>query len=668
MHDPLTFLPEKLQLFISKLRKKRIHPKIIFISLGILSTIWFAIRVIPKPSRATYPCMQATAPCMSSFVVWLIGVWGGLFSLKQWRFYLGKSNYALAGLFMMISISSYLMVQYANPLPAGAKAFDYDTRYFVPNDPIGEAQGIFPGRVVWYWDADATNENCTNTSNNNGIIDQGDDAWFMAENNKQAVINNMVYESLQLLTGEEQPADCWDAIFRYYNLNHGNGDIGYSTGEKIFIKVNATTAFGGSEGGRYDEELKRNDDQQVNNFAAETNPYVVLSLLNQLVDHGGVPEDMIYVGDPARNIYKEFYDLWKDQYPGIHILGNNLIHNELEITELGRFAVAHTEEYKIFYSDNGQVMEDAVSDKLFSIFEEVDYLINIPAMKAHASAGITLAAKNHFGSLPRNWAMHVHPGLLSIYDDEPDRLGYGLYRIQTDIMMHKLLSGKYLLMIVDGLYPGEGALDTPDKWTMPPFGGYWASSLFFSFDPVAIEAVCHDFLRSEYHGDTYAENRPNWNGVDDYLLQAADSSLWPEGVIYDPDGDEQLIASLGVHEHWNDSSNKEYTRNLGTGDGIELIRGHDNSIGREEIGIQIEMNIYPNPSSGNVQLELENRQEQIGKLSVINSIGKMIYEIDNPFGERHSLKLDFTGYGNGVYFIMMETPYTRFTKKLVVEQ
>ena len=31
------------------------------------------------------------------------------------------------------------------------------------------------------------------------------------------------------------------------------------------------------------------------------------------------------------------------------------------------------------------------------------------------------------------------------------------------------------------------------------------------------------------------------------------------------------MTSLGVHEHWNDPVNKQYSRNLNTGAGIELI-------------------------------------------------------------------------------------------------
>ncbi len=107
-----------------------------------------------------------------------------------------------------------------------------------------------------------------------------------------------------------------------------------------------------------------------------------------------------------------------------------------------------------------------------------------------------------------------------------------------------------------------------------------AHPFFLSIDPVAIESVCLDFLRTEYNGPTLAECRPNWFGVDDYLHQAADSSRWPSNIRYDPDNDGVLIASLGVHEHWNDCQHKQYSRNLGTGKGIELFKAHDLHTGK----------------------------------------------------------------------------------------
>ena len=45
----------------------------------------------------------------------------------------------------------------------------------------------------------------------------------------------------------------------------------------------------------------------------------------------------------------------------------------------------------------------------------------------------------------------------------------------------------------------------------------------------------------------------------------------PSGTFYDPEHDGIAMASQGVHEHWNNATEKQYTRNLGTGNGIELL-------------------------------------------------------------------------------------------------
>ena len=68
------------QKFIRKIKKIsqrfKIPSKVILIVLGIFSTIWFLIRVIPKPSRASYPCMKIASPIMANFVIYLLSITG----------------------------------------------------------------------------------------------------------------------------------------------------------------------------------------------------------------------------------------------------------------------------------------------------------------------------------------------------------------------------------------------------------------------------------------------------------------------------------------------------------------------------------------------------------------------------------------------------------------
>ena len=58
------------QQFISN---KTVYKLIVFF-VGLGALIWFLIRVIPKPSRATYPCQRAAFPIATTFVIWLTGV------------------------------------------------------------------------------------------------------------------------------------------------------------------------------------------------------------------------------------------------------------------------------------------------------------------------------------------------------------------------------------------------------------------------------------------------------------------------------------------------------------------------------------------------------------------------------------------------------------------
>jgi hypothetical protein len=86
---------------------------------------------------------------------------------------------------------------------------------------------------------------------------------------------------------------------------------------------------------------------------------------------------------------------------------------------------------------------------------------------------------------------------------------------------------------------------------------------------VAIDSVGLDFLRNEQ-----AVN-PNVVDVtgnhDNYLHEAALANKPPSGTTYDPEGDGTTLESLGVHEHWNSPKQMEYSRNLKTGKGIELV-------------------------------------------------------------------------------------------------
>jgi hypothetical protein len=155
--------------------------------------------------------------------------------------------------------------------------------------------------------------------------------------------------------------------------------------------------------------------------------------------------------------------------------------------------------------------------------------------------------------------------------------GTGHYRAHVDLMGHPEIGDKSILYLLDGLFSGYYWEAVPVKWTSSPFGdegeGDWPSSIFGSQDPVAIDSVGYDFLLAEWpdvvlNGDGASLQ----GGAEDYLHEAAQADNPPSGTFYDPDNNGTAMSSLGVHEHWNNAADKQYTRNLGTGEGIELFR------------------------------------------------------------------------------------------------
>ncbi len=625
--------------------KKQIPFKILFFFMGIISTIWFLVRVIPKPSRAAYPCMKTAAPFMSGFIMYLITLTSTSFVIRLAGRKFKKSMYLAGSALIVVAAFSSLLFLGSNPVKLRAD-IAIPLAIHTANEAMGEGIGIFPGRVVWAWDSASTNEHCTNYA---------DDAYFYPQNNDQEVIDRMVSDVLQKLTGTENDMAAWSAMFKHFNgMKWEEPEWDYVMYEDIFIKTNATSTWGYPNGTYILSDFSV---RSSINYIAETNPHVVLAVLRQLVHVVGARQEDIWVGDPMKHIYKHAYDLWHNEFPDVNYIGS--------AAGDGRIKVVPGSEPVIFYSDKGTVMSGAVSDRLYTVMEEADYLINIPTLKGHARAGITLSAKNHFGSHTRGGAGHLHPGLVAPDEGAPTRTELGMYRVQVDLMGHKMIGRNTILVLLDGLYAGPEATWPTDKWNMEPFAGDWTSSLFASMDQVALESVCFDFLRTEYLNKTVKDARdrdqtinfPNMApGVDDYLEQAADPSKWPGNITYDPEDDGVPLTSLGAHEHWNGSQTKQYSRNLGLEQGIELVsipadlvssvvNVEEKQAVREEI-----INAYPNPFSEKVNLRFLIDERANVKLDVYDMRGQLVRTLaDRTFtpGE-HIVNWDGTG-GSGSF-------------------
>ncbi len=404
------------------------------------------------------------------------------------------------------------------------------------NQPVGAAQGIFPGRVVWIHDPGVAHWD--------GDTEAG--GWFEDRFTDATRADQMLRDTLRVLTGAETDAEGWTSLFRQFNRKRGRGDVGYQAGEKVVVKLNLNCC-------------KRRVDPTQGFY---NTPQLTIALFRQLVRQAGVRESDLVVYDASRFVPDSIFDPCHAEFPGMRF--------EDRDGGEGRFQVQPDLNTAVHFGDpntpeNGKTyLPRCVTD--------ATYQINAAVLKGHSLAGVTLCAKNHFGSLFREntgpndphlgWnPSHLHESITST--QRPMRT----FNAIVDLMGHPDLGGKTILYLIDALYAAPHQSKLPEKWQSAPFGGDWTCSVLASQDPVAIESVSVDFFGAEQTATRML------GSVDNYLHEAALAFRPPSETRYAPAGDGQRLQSLGVHEHWNNAERKQYTRNLGTGEGIELVQG-----------------------------------------------------------------------------------------------
>lgn len=414
-----------------------------------------------------------------------------------------------------------------------ASAFAQGLSY-VPNQPIGEGKGIFPGRVVWAMDPEVTK------------WDGRTGRWWDEGNIDQAMLENMYEKSICALAGTKDIKKAWEKIFKYHNRTNSKGNHGYRQGETIVVKINLNNTY-------------RTDD---NDNDIDQSPQATVALLRQLTERAAVPENCIVIYDATigwkpRAIPDRLYKPIHKLFPKVRWISAKGSRG-VEAADWVEDAISYTDPTVSL----GTFLPRAVV--------EADYLVNTALLKGHEITGVTLCAKNHFGSIPFPAKMHGSTTVSQMRGKEGD------YSAYVDLMGSPNLGKKTLLYIVDGLYGMQTNVGAPkpgrDKWET--LGNRWSSSLFMSLDPVAIECVCLDFLYAEFGNNLGFSGAPQFpkgssRNCDNYLKEAAKGHNDRFGD-YRPNG--VKTGSLGVFEHWNNPHDRQYSRNLRKKKGIELYQ------------------------------------------------------------------------------------------------
>ena len=398
---------------------------------------------------------------------------------------------------------------------------------FPSHEPYGKGVGATPGKVVWSHEPDSVDWD-------------GNGYWWEISNFNESVILDMVNSSVAKLGNTSTAKEGWNVLFK--DRNERNGERGgYKSGEKIAIKanINGSAVF--------------DDDTSGETKMSYTNPVLLKALLTSLVEEAGVAPSDITVYDVSRLFSDYMVEMCNE---GI-LQGVNFVTRDNGVADENAPI-----EWSYAFSGNVNYLPTCVT--------EAKYMINLANLKGH-SYGITLCGKNHFGSFINGNAMFPPEG--ANLHQWLTRNEMGIYSPLVDLMANKHLGGKTVLYMLDAIIcatsEGSSITGNNSRWQQAPFNDDYTSSIFVSQDPVAIDSVGADFLTNEptiINNNSSARNA----AVENYLHEAGLVANAPSGTVY-TDSFGETITNLGVHEHWNNSTDKQYSRNLGKDEGIELV-------------------------------------------------------------------------------------------------
>lgn len=339
------------------------HPRLerLTILAGLASLIWFLVRVIPKPSRASYPCQRAAAPLASGFVIWFVGLLSFKALYRRAADLSRGTRYALPALALAGAlVAVWLPLGVTDDAAAQEAAFVPSD---APNAPIGVGKGIFPGRVVWAHEPEAAR------------WDGKTGDWWDDANTDQRLVSTMLSDSVRSLTGKKTEKEAWDALFRHFNQTHGAPGAGYRTGEKIAIKINENqNRSGGWTTGQ-----------------AVPSPHMIYALVAELIEVAGVRGENITIYDASRSIgepiVKKIRANANADFQAVRFVAKQAASN-------GQIAAEFDPSNSIHFADPN--LPEAFLPKTVT---EAKYLVNFALLRVFIPFGVTLTAKNHFGEV-----------------------------------------------------------------------------------------------------------------------------------------------------------------------------------------------------------------------------------------------------------------------------
>ncbi len=377
--------------------KKKFSVQLLFIfniAIGLIALFWFLVRVVPKPSRASYPCQRAAFPLASAVIVWIFGFFSSVFFFRKGRKWFNSGKYKSGFVLIMLSLILYGILT-LNGIDNLALA-----------NKLAEIKTSPPLKAIVANDVTIADPQATV-----GMLKSSIDH---AENLTYSDIKKMVTEVVELAGGLTEIVHDGDTVILKPNLvlNRVAG-----TGDKIPLEVNGITT---------DWRIVR----AVSEIVRELNPSGKIFVMEGSAQSTQELFDEMNYNKTSMPEVDEFFQIE-------NISGSWGEYNspKLQIVKLPEGKNLYPDYLKPYNSPEYY---------LNKLYYNADVIISITLVKNHESASVTGSIKNlAIGTTPAN-----------IYGGSPDN--YTRNGIDHSNFIHEFIHDNYMcrpadFAIIDGL-------------------------------------------------------------------------------------------------------------------------------------------------------------------------------------------------------------------------
>jgi|LakMenE01Jun11ns_1017448.scaffolds.fasta_scaffold9934919_2 hypothetical protein len=162
--------------------------------------------------------------------------------------------------------------------------------------------------------------------------------------------------------------------------------------------------------------------------------------------------------------------------------------------------------------------------------------------------------------------------------------------------------------------------------------------------------------------DSYNSGNGNNYTIDALFSYSIDGNTWSDAFDDLIIGDISANGGTTIYFHVSPYFTGETGTYL-----LDVLITRSISAGEKDVELSSAINIFPNPTSGNVTIDATNLAQNVNQINILNVQGQMVFAF-NQLGSKAVFDLNLTNLPEGIYVVQLQTSAGVLSKRLILNK